>query len=150
MNPSATEFAAAYARPLLLDAGPLVAALNRKEKHHAWAKRMLMSLSGRFITCEACLAETLHGVENDPRAIAALRILVGRMEVIPVLPLESDALFDNLSRYAPAMDLADGCLLVLQRRTPDSIIITTDDRDFATFRVPYLSPSGVFAPEASL
>ena len=146
MNPSATEFAAAYARPLLLDAGPLVAALNRREQHHAWARRLFLSLPGRFITCEACLAETLHGVENDPRAIAALRILVGRMEVIPVLPLAAGELFDNLTRYAPAMDLADGCLLVLQRQTPDSIIITTDERDFATFRVPYLCPSGVFVP----
>lgn len=146
MSPSATEFAAAYARPLLLDAGPLVAALNRKEEHHAWAKRLLLGTAGRFITCEACLAETLHGVENDPRAIASLRVLVERMDVVPVLPMETVALFDNLARYAPGMDLADGCLLVLHRRTPGSIIITTDDRDFATYRVPYLSPAGVFAP----
>jgi len=146
MRPSATEFAAAYARPLLLDAGPLVAVLNRKEEHHAWAKRVFLNLTGRVLTCEACLAETLHGVANDPRAIASLRVMVARIDVVPVLPVDSESLFDNLARYAPAMDLADGCLIALQRRTPGSIIVTTDDRDFATFRVPFLSPSGVFTP----
>lgn len=132
------------ARTLLFDAGPLVAALDRSDEHHRWAKRTLPKLRGRAITCEACVTEALHLLENAPRAIAALRRFLERMEIVPVLPTEFTAVFDELETFAPAMDLADGCLVNLQRRIPASIVVTTDHRDFATYRVPFLSPIGLF------
>ena len=132
------------ARTLLFDAGPLVAALDRSDEHHRWAKRTLPKLRGRAITCEPCVTEALHLLENAPRAIAALRAFLERMEIVPVLPTEFASVFDELEAFAPAMDLADGYLVNLQRRIPASIIVTTDHRDFATYRVPFLSPLGVF------
>jgi predicted nucleic acid-binding protein len=132
------------ARTLLFDAGPLVAALDRSDVHHGWAKHTLPKLRGRAITCEPCVTEALHLLENAPRAIAALRGFLERMEIVPVLPTEFASVFDELETFAPAMDLADGCLVNLQRRIPASIIVTTDHRDFATYRVPFLSPLGVF------
>ena len=141
MNGSADIFA----RTLLLDAGPLAAAIDRSDGHHAWAKRTLPQLRGRAVTCEACLAEVLHLLGNDAAGIAALRGFLARMDVIPVLGVEVDAVFDRLASFAPSMDLADGCLVVLQQRIPGSIVVTTDHRDFAAYRVPFLSPRGVFA-----
>ena len=135
-----------FARTLLLDAGPLVAALNRTDEHHAWAKSILPKLKGRAITCEPCVTEALHLLENASRAIVALRGLLERIEIVPVLPTEFTQIFDELERFAPAMDLADGCLVNLQRRIPASIVVTTDHRDFATYRVPFLSPTGLFTP----
>jgi predicted nucleic acid-binding protein len=140
-----TESADIFARTLLLDAGPLVAAIDRSDEHHAWAKRTLPKLKGRAVTCEACLAEALHLLENSPAAIAALRGFLGRMEVVPVVATDFPTVFDRLADFAPAMDLADACLVVLQRHMPASIIVTTDHRDFATYRVPFLSPLGIFA-----
>jgi predicted nucleic acid-binding protein len=140
-----TESADIFARTLLLDAGPLVAVIDRSDEHHAWAKRTLPKLKGRAVTCEACLAEALHLLENSPAAIVALRGFLGRMEVVPVVATDFPTVFDRLADFAPAMDLADACLVVLQRRMPASIVITTDHRDFATYRVPFLSPLGVFA-----
>jgi hypothetical protein len=67
------------------------------------------------------------------------------MDVIPVLGTQCDAVFERVASFAPSMDLADGCLVVLQQRIPGSIVITTDHRDFAKYRVPFLSPLGVFA-----
>jgi predicted nucleic acid-binding protein len=139
------ESAAIFARTLLLDAGPLVAAIDRSDEHHAWAKRTLPKLKGRAVTCEACLAEALHLLENAPAAIAALRGFLERMEVIPVVAIDFRPVFERLETFSPAMDLADGCLVVLQRRIPASIVVTTDHRDFATYRVPFVSPLGVFA-----
>ena len=63
------------------------------------------------------------------------------------LPLPAASVFERAETFSPAMGFADGWRIVLQRRIPESIILTTDDRDFATFRVPFASPKGVFAPE---
>jgi predicted nucleic acid-binding protein len=140
-----TGSADVFARTLLLDAGPFVAAIDRTDEHHSWAKGTLPKLRGRLVTCEACVAEAMHLLENSPVAIKALRRLMEGVEVFPILANELPAVFDRIADFAPNMDLADGCLVTLQRRIPSSIIITTDHRDFTTYRVPFLSPKGVFA-----
>jgi uncharacterized protein len=140
-----TGSADVFPRTLLIDAGPFVAAIDRTDRHHDWARRTLPKLRGRVVTCEACVAEALHIVENAPAAISALRRLLERIEVVPVLAGELDSVFRLLSDFAPGMDLADGCLVALQRRTPRSIVVTTDHRDFCLYHVPFLSPQGLFA-----
>jgi hypothetical protein len=55
------------------------------------------------------------------------------------------AMFVYLADFALNIDLADGCLIVLQKRIPRSIVVTTDHRDFSAYRIPFLSPRGVFA-----
>jgi predicted nucleic acid-binding protein len=140
-----TGSADVFARTLLLDAGLFVAAIDRTDEHHAWAKRALPKLRGRVVTCEACVAEAMHLLENNPTAIAALRRILERMEVAPVLPSDLHTVFDLVAGFAPNMDLADGCLVVLQRSIPNSIVVTTDHRDFTTYRVPFFSPHGIFA-----
>jgi predicted nucleic acid-binding protein len=140
-----TGSADVFARALLLDAGLFVAAIDRTDEHHAWAKRTLPRLRGHAVTCEACVAEALHLLENSPAAIAALRRILERMEVAPVLAAELPTVFDLMADFAPNMDFADGCLVVLQERIPNSIVVTTDHRDFATYRIPFLSQHGIFA-----
>ena len=130
----------AFARPLLIDAGPLVAAINRTDANHEWAKRTLVGLRGRAITCEACLAETLHLLENAPQAVAVLRRMLGRMEVVSVAPQAGGAVLGRVATFAPEMDFADGCLVELQSRMPLSIVVTTDHRDFATYRYCHVVP----------
>jgi predicted nucleic acid-binding protein len=134
-----------FARTLLIDAGPFVAAIDRTDRRHDWAKRTLPKVRGRVVTCEACVTEALHLVENSPAAIDALRRLLAQIEVVPVLAGELESVFQLLSDFAPGMDLADGCLVALQRRIPRSIVVTTDHRDFCAYRIPFLSPQGLFA-----
>jgi predicted nucleic acid-binding protein len=43
------------------------------------------------------------------------------------------------------MDLADGCLVALAARDADAVVLTTDTRDFSTYRIPFASPEGLFA-----
>jgi predicted nucleic acid-binding protein len=139
-----TVSADVFARTLLLDAGLFVAAIDRTDEHHGWAKQTLPKLRGRVVTCEACIAEAMHLLENNLTAISALRRILERMEVVPVLPAEL-AVLDLIAGFAPKMDFADGCLVVLQRNIPHSIVVTTDHRDFTTYRVPFFSPLGIFA-----
>ena len=42
---------------VILDAGPLVALLNRRDRHHSWARDQWARISPPLITCEAVLAE---------------------------------------------------------------------------------------------
>lgn len=37
---------------LLLDTGPLLALVNRRDRHHAWARDLLASYRGPLLTCE--------------------------------------------------------------------------------------------------
>jgi predicted nucleic acid-binding protein len=99
-----------------------------------------------MFTCEAVVAEALHLIGNAPAAIEALRAFLQRMEVAAVLHEELDAVFAELRRYAPRMDLADSCLVVLAARHRDALVLTTDTRDFSTYRIPFASPDGLFAP----
>jgi predicted nucleic acid-binding protein len=140
MKPSAT----ALKRVVLVDTGPLVAAIDAGDSHHAWAKATLPRLTGRLLTCEAVATEAAHLLDNDPVALASLHGFLKRMEIVPILRDELDEVFVRLRRYAPRMDLTDGCLVALATRDADAVVLTTDTRDFSTYRVPFASPEGMF------
>jgi predicted nucleic acid-binding protein len=142
MKPSA----AASRRAVLIDTGPLVAAIDAGDRHHAWAKATLPRLTGKMFTCEAVSAEVMHVLGNAPAAADALQAFLGRMEIVPILRDELDAVFAIVRRYSPRMDLADACMVVLASRHRESIVLTTDTRDFASYRIPFASPEGLFAP----
>lgn len=90
--------AASARRTVIVDAGPLKAAVDAGDVDHAWAVRTLRSTPGRFITCEAALAEALHGLENHPVAVRALRKLMARMDVVSLALERLDSVLDEVER----------------------------------------------------
>jgi hypothetical protein len=50
-----------------------------------------------------------------------------------------------MERYAPMMDYADACAVLLARVHAGALVATTDHRDFSTYRVPFISPKGKFS-----
>lgn len=131
-------------RTVIVDAGPLKAAIDRGDADHVWAAGALRRIPARFVTCEAAIAEAQHGLENDPVAVVALRRLVERMEIVPVAPSRLTAVFDEIERWAPRMDFADACAVILARSDDRAFVLTTDFRDFSAYRVPFVSPEGAF------
>jgi predicted nucleic acid-binding protein len=131
-------------RTVIVDAGPLKAAIDRGDAAHVWAVGALRRIPARFVTCEAAIAEAQHGLENDPVAVVALRRLVERLEIVPVAPSRLAAVFDEIERWAPRMDFADACAVVLARGDERAFVLTTDFRDFSAYRVPFASPEGAF------
>jgi predicted nucleic acid-binding protein len=129
---------------VIVDAGPLKAAIDRSDIDHAWAVRALRSVPARFVTFEAAITEAQHGLENHLVAIRALRRLIARMDVVSVAPDRLAAAFDEVERWAPAMDFADACAVVLVRNYERAFVLTTDFRDFSTYRVPFATPEGAF------
>jgi uncharacterized protein len=141
----ALRSASAFARALLVDAGPLAAFINAGDDHHEWARKTLPKLIGRFVTCEAVVVEALHILGNSRLAIDGLRSWLDRMHVVPMLNPYKDAVFADLRAFSPGMDLADACLVAAAKRDAWALVVTTDTRDFSTYRVPFLSPQGLFA-----
>jgi predicted nucleic acid-binding protein len=128
-------------RTVIVDAGPLKAAIDRGDADHDWAVRTLRTIPGRFVTFEAAIAEAQHGLENHLAALKALRQLVARMDVVPVTV---ESVFNEAERWAPRMDFADACAVVLTRNYERAFVLTTDFRDFSAYRVPFASSEGAF------
>jgi predicted nucleic acid-binding protein len=131
-------------RTVIVDAGPLKAAIDRGDADHAWAVRTLKRVPARFVTCEAAIAEAQHGLENHPVAVRALRRLVARMDVVALAPDRIAAVLEMVEQWAPRMDFADACAVVLARSYEHAFVLTTDFRDFSAYRVPFASPEGAF------
>lgn len=118
----------------LLDAGPLVALLNRRDAHHAWAQRVLDTLDAPLVTCEAVLSEAwflLRRSGADPEVLLDLLAVLG-VEVAPAWPLDLTRL---LRRYADRISIADASLLALAEAEPGRVIVTTDRTDFTVYRI---------------
>lgn len=94
-----------------------------------------------WITFSSALAEVTHHFSNDARALAALRRLTAVMIIEESAP---DAVLGLIERYAPAMDYADACAVMLARAHKGAVVVTTDHRDFSVYRVPFVSPKGEF------
>lgn len=131
-------------RTVIVDAGPLKAAIDRGDADHAWAVRALRSIPAVFVTCEAAITEAQHGLENLPAAVRALHRLVAQMRIESVAATRLDLVFNEVEQWAPRMDFADACAVVLARSYERAFVLTTDFRDFSTYRVPFASPEGAF------
>ena len=136
--------AASPKRTVIVDAGPLKSAIDRGDADHTWAVRVFRDVPARYLTFEAAIAEAQHGLENHPAAMRALRKLVARMDIVAVATALIEAVFNEVEQWAPRMDFADACAVVLARNYERAFVLTTDFRDFSAYRVPFASPEGAF------
>jgi predicted nucleic acid-binding protein len=74
----------------------------------------------------------------------ALRKLVARMDIVAVATALIQPVFNEVEQWAPRMDFADACAVVLARNYERAFVLTTDFRDFSAYRVPFASPEGAF------
>ena len=135
-------------RPIFLDTGPLVAFLDRKDRHHAWAATLLKSLRPPLLTCEPVIAEACWLLRRLPHGPVAVLELVARGVVRIGFDLEAEStpVAGLLARYASVpMDLADACLVRMTELETDGRVLTLD-HDFHVYRrmgrrvVPTLMP----------
>ncbi len=67
-------------RRVIVDSGPLVAFLDRREAHHAWIAEQAKTLPLPWLSCEAVLAESWHLLRKLPRAQdATLQMVESRL-----------------------------------------------------------------------
>jgi predicted nucleic acid-binding protein len=113
----------------LVDTGPLVAALNRRDRHHRWATGVLETIPPPLLTCEAVLSEAsylLRGVSGGPIALMEL-VSRGLVQASFRLQDEAAAVRQLMNRYASVrMDFADACLVRMTELHGDCDLLTLD------------------------
>jgi predicted nucleic acid-binding protein len=135
-------------RRIILDTGPLVAFLNRQDKHHRWTLKQWEKLPPPLITCEAVLSEACFLLSGFPGGQDAVIALVQRNVLqIAFAPADHvDRIGRLVRKYADApMPLADACLVRMAELFADSAVLTLDS-DFPFYRknksrvIPVISP----------
>jgi len=123
-------------RPVIIDTGPLVAALSRRERHHAWARAQFSHIEPPFVTCESVISEACFLVQSVDHGVDSLMQLVQRGVVAISFHLadERPAVSRLLKRYASVpMSLADACLVRMAEQLSESPVLTLDS-DFRIYR----------------
>ena len=134
---------------IILDTGPLVALLNRGDRHHRWAMDQWAQIVPPLLTCEAVLAEACFLVRRFPGGQVAVLDLVQRgvLDVSFRLIEETETILRLLRKYRDVpMSLADGCLVRMAERRAAGVVLTLDS-DFSIYRkngrqvIPTLAPA---------
>ena len=133
---------------VIVDTGPLVALLNRKDHSHAWVVQQLQDIQPPMVTCEAVLAEATYLTRQTPSARIALIEMVGEgfLTIGMAVADHHSALLAMVRRYADVpMSLADACLVRLAELFPQSPVLTLDS-DFSVYRKNGRQVIGVLRP----
>lgn len=125
---------------VLVDAGPLVAFLDRDDPGHQAAVACFTQLKGRAVTTWPVLTEAAHLLGKlGPAVPARLLELVARgvLETAPLTDADAARMAQMMGKYADLpMDLADASLVQVAEREGIATVVTFDRRDFRVYRVP--------------
>lgn len=117
----------------ILDAGPLIAALNREDHYHHWACETMARLGPPFYSCSEALAEAA-AMTGRPAAVVEM-IEAGEIVLAFDLAAQAAGVLKLLRKYADReMDLADACIVRMTELMRDSQVLTLDRADFSVYR----------------
>lgn len=118
-----------------VDAGPLVALLDKSDEHSGWAQGAFDVINEPVATTETVLAEAAHLLKKYRPGLIALMeaVKAGQLVLMPVLAQNADAIAEKLRKY-PQMDLGDATLVALSEQYPRARLITIDEKDFTVYR----------------
>ncbi len=129
----------------IADTGFLVALLQARDPHHAWAVELAEGINWPALTCESVLSETAFHVRSS--AVTLKMVEDGMLRLALDLPRHLEHLRDLAIRYADRHpDLADLCLIRMSELYPRHAVITVDEDDFRVYRrnkreaIPLLCP----------
>ncbi|MBH8563472.1 PIN domain-containing protein [Nostoc sp. CENA67] len=121
---------------VLIDTGPIVALINRREQFHQWVTNQFRQIEPPLLTCEAVITEACFLLQNVYGGEAAVISFVqkGIIQVPFRLSEEAVAVFELMQRYQSVpMSLADACLVKMAELYPKSELLTFDS-DFRIYR----------------
>jgi len=135
---------------VILDTGPLVAFLNARDSHHAWAMEQLARIQPPLLTCESVLSEACFLLQRKHADKDAVLEMLNRGVLALSFCLEEHtrAITRLRRKYRDIpMSLADACLVRMAELHADSSVLTLDS-DFLLYRkngrqtIPCISPRG--------
>ena len=117
----------------ILDAGPLIAAINRGDRYHRWARDTLERLEPPFVSCPEAMAEAA-AMTGQPTAIVEM-VHAGEIVLSFDLSAHAASVLALLKKYADReMDLADACIVRMTELVRDCRVVTLDRADFSVYR----------------
>jgi predicted nucleic acid-binding protein len=123
-------------RGVLLDTGPLVAVINRRDQFHGWVKTQWANIEPPLLTCEAVISEAcflLRNVYGGQEAVINL-VKNGVIDIPFKLDEEAVIIGELVKTYQSVpMSLADACLVRMSEQYVDSFLLTFDS-DFLIYR----------------
>jgi predicted nucleic acid-binding protein len=123
---------------VLVDAGAMIALLDRSDAHHAACVGALDGLRAPLLTVWPALTEAMHLLADVARAPRALLNLIddGGIELTALEGSDVGRIAELMEKYADlSMDFADAALVRAAERTGVSRILTFD-KHFAVYRLP--------------
>ena len=132
----APQWIRALKRKVLLDTGPLVAFLNRRDRYHGWARTQWAEIESPLWTCEAVISEACFILGSYPGASQAVMEMISRGIVQIPFRLEQEArrVSKLVLKYQDVpMSVADACLVRMTEQTTESPVFTLDG-DFKIYR----------------
>jgi uncharacterized protein len=120
----------------IVDTGPLVAFLDRSERHHRWVAGRIEELDGPLLLCEPVVTEAMYLLMRYPNAQDALLGLVQNGALLIAFRVDEHvpALRKLQRKYRDTpMSLADACI-VRMAELYDRHSVLTLDSDFSVYR----------------
>jgi uncharacterized protein len=122
------------AASVLVDAGFVLALIDRRDTHHAWAVTQSARFARPWYTCEAAASEAFHLLGSE--GVGPLGKLFGRGLLRAAFRFDEHAqpVLRLMEKYADVpMSFAHACLVRMTETFADPILLTTDS-DFTIYR----------------
>jgi uncharacterized protein len=135
-------------RVAIVDTGPLVAFLDRGERHHAWTVEQVDALEAPLLVCEPVLAESMFLLSGHPKAQDALfgMITGGALRIAFQVSEHLTALRALHRKYRDLpISLADACIVRMAELFEQHLVFTLDS-DFSIYRKNGREPLDLIIP----
>jgi len=120
----------------IVDTGPLVALIDRAERHHGWIAARIEELDAPLLVCEPVLAEAMYLLARYAKAQEAVLELVqnGALKVAFRIDEHGTELRRLLQKYRDTpMSPADACIVRMAEIHERHAVLTLDS-DFMVYR----------------
>jgi len=121
-----------------MDAGPLVALVDRSDEHHKRCVDAFKSIREPLATVWPAFTEAMYLVADLPRAEEALWEMLERsaIQILPLTISDIPRMRELMRKYADRpMDLADAALVAVAERDNIRRIFTIDKADLGIYRL---------------
>ena len=125
-------------RDVLVDAGALIALLDRDDAEHDWSVETLKRIHDPLATVWPALTEAMHLLAGTPRGIDALCDMVsdGVLRLLPLDAQDLSRIKQLMQKYRDLpMDFADAAMVRVAERDGLTRIVTFDSH-FGVYRLP--------------
>lgn len=132
----------------LLDTGPLIAVVDRDDKHHASCVRLLEELEGPLLLPSTILIEagwTINRHMGSRVHAQFFDLVTDEFELVDLLRTDVRRMAELVRAYQDArLDPADASVIAIAERLNVTQIATLDRRDFSLVRPRHVSALTLF------